>query len=140
MESTGSYAREIENFTYGMRRRLGVSLPEALERTRAALASEGFGVLFEIDMKQKFEEKLGVDFGEYRIIGACNPKLAYGAIQEELDLGLLLPCNLAVYEAPTGMFVAAINAEKMMSVVGNDRISGVAAEVSDILRRVIEKI
>lgn len=126
--------------TYGMQKRLDVSMEQALERAREALKTEGFGVLFEIDMKEKLQEKLGVEFRDYRILGACNPPIAYQALQEELALGLLLPCNVIVYEDGGQSVVAAIDAQKMMSIVGNPKLDRAAQTVNEKLARVIEKL
>ena len=112
-------------------------MEEALERTRAALQREGFGVLFEIDLDEKFREKLGVDFRRYKILGACNPSIAYQALQEEIGLGLLLPCNVIVYEEGGKSVVAAIDAQKMMGVTGNEKLAAAAGKVDEMLRRVI---
>jgi len=126
---------------YGISRELEVGLEEALERTRASLQREGFGVLFEIELDQKFREKLGVDFRRYVILGACNPAIAYQALQEELGLGLLLPCNVIVYEEGSGdgakSVVAAIDARKMMAVTGNEKLAGAAVKVDEMLGRAI---
>jgi uncharacterized protein (DUF302 family) len=120
---------------------LEVGLEEALERTRASLQREGFGVLFEIELDQKFKEKLGVDFRRYVILGACNPAIAYQALQEELGLGLLLPCNVIVYEEGSGdgakSVVAAIDARKMMAVTGNEKLAVAAVKVDEMLGRAI---
>ena len=116
---------------------------EAVEKTRAALKEEGFGVLCEIDIKEKLKEKLGVDFRNYLILGACNPPLAYKTLQQELDIGLLLPCNVIVYEAEAGKsVVAAIDAKTMLSVAGPDNatLDAVATEVNDKLRRVVAQL
>lgn len=128
------------NATYGMQKRLAVSMEQALERAREALKTEGFGVLFEIDMKEKLKEKLGVEFRDYRILGACNPPIAYQALQEEITLGLLLPCNVIVYEDGGQSVVAAIDAKKMMSIVGNPKLDRAAETVNEKLARVIEKL
>ncbi|HSP05680.1 MAG TPA: DUF302 domain-containing protein [Acidobacteriota bacterium] len=129
-----------QSLAYGMQKRLALPLEQALERTREALKAEGFGVLFEIDMKEKLKEKLGVDFKDYRILGACNPPIAYQALQEEPALGLLLPCNLIAYEDDGATVVAAIDAEKMMSIVGNPALEGAARTVNEKLCRVIERL
>ena len=113
---------------------------EAVERAREALKSEGFGVLCEIDIKEKLKEKLGVDFRNYVILGACNPPLAYQTLQEELGIGLLLPCNVVVYEQDGRSVVAAIDAVKMLSVVGNPKLEGTASQVNEMLRRVIDSL
>ena len=126
--------------TYGYQRELETSFAETVARTIEALKTEGFGVLTEINMKEKLKEKLDVDFRNYLILGACNPTLAYQALQEELDLGLLLPCNVIVYEHGSGSVVAAIDAKKMMSVVENEKLESVSEMVNEKLRRAIESI
>ena len=113
---------------------------EVVSRAREALKQEGFGVLCEIDLKEKLKEKLGVDFRNYVILGACNPPLAYQVLQAELPIGLLLPCNVVVYEQGTQSVVAAIDAERMMSVVGNPNLAAVAGTVNEKLRRAIDNV
>lgn len=128
---------------YGYSRTFDLDYTEAVERTREALKAEGFGVLCEIDIKEKLKEKLGVDFRNYVILGACNPPLAYKTLQEEINIGLLLPCNIIVYEAEEAgkSVVAAIDATRMLSVVGgNTTLDVVAAEVNEKLQRVIAQI
>ena len=125
---------------YGFKREMDLPFYEAVQRTRTALAGEGFGVLCEIDIKEKLKEKLGVDFGNYLILGACNPPLAYEALQEEIDLGLLLPCNVVVYQEGAKTIVGVIDAARMMSVVGNERVEKTAQEVNEKLQRVIETL
>jgi uncharacterized protein (DUF302 family) len=127
-------------FPYGYGRTLDVPFGEALERARAALASEGFGVLCEIDLKEKLRQKLGVDFRNYVILGACNPPLAYQILQRELNIGLLLPCNVVVYEDSGRTVVAAIDAVRMISVVGNREIESMAGLVNEKLQRVINSL
>ena len=130
----------VTTIGYGFRRELEMPFDQAVERTREALAGEGFGVLCEIDIKEKLKEKLGVDFRNYLILGACNPPLAFEALQEEIDLGLLLPCNVVVYEQDSKVAVGVIDAAKMMSVVGNENLNKTAQTVNDKLRRVIEAL
>ncbi|NLV29642.1 MAG: DUF302 domain-containing protein [Acidobacteria bacterium] len=125
---------------YGCGRWLDTPFDNALDRARNALKSEGFGVLCEIDIDAKFREKLGVEFTRYKILGACNPSLAYQALGREMDLGLLLPCNVIVYEKEGGSFVAAIDAAKMLALVGNADLAAVAGQVNDRLRRVIDTL
>ena len=126
--------------TYGYERTVSVPFEQAVERAREALKTEGFGVLCEIDIKEKLKEKLGVEFQNYVILGACNPQLAYRTLQEELNIGLLLPCNVVVYEKDGSTTVAAIDAAKMLSVVGNERLESVATEVNDKLRRAVDNV
>lgn len=125
---------------YGYSRTLDLPYNQAVERAREALKAEGFGVLCEIDIKEKLKEKLGVDFRPYIILGACNPPLAYQTLQEELGIGLLLPCNVVVYEEDGRAVVAAINAAKMLSVIGNPKLEVPASQVNEKLRRVIDSL
>ena len=126
---------------YGYRRTIDLPYHQAVQQAREALQAEGFGVLCEIDIKEKLKEKIGVDFRNYVILGACNPPLAYKTLQQEIDVGLLLPCNVIVYEAdePGKSVVAAIDAKKMLSVVGNSdtTLDSVATEVNEKLKRVV---
>jgi len=125
---------------YGYGKTLNLAFGIAVQRAREALKSEGFGVLCEIDIKEKLKEKLGVDFANYLILGACNPPLAYGALQQEMNIGLLLPCNVVVYEKDDKSFVGAIDAVKMLSVVGNPALTATADQVNKKLRRVIDNL
>jgi uncharacterized protein (DUF302 family) len=102
---------------------------------------EGFGVITEVDVKSTLRRKLDVGFRKYIILGACNPTLAHQALTEEIDIGLLLPCNVLVYENDDGgSTVAVIDAEKMLSVVDRDDMKALASEVSDRLKRVLESV
>ncbi len=112
---------------------------EAAERVRDELKTEGFGVLCEIDVQATLKEKLGVDGEPYLILGACNPPLAHQALQAEPELGVLLPCNVVVYTRDGQTHISAIDAERMLSIVGNDQLAAVAAEVRDKLARVVER-
>ncbi len=128
---------------YGFRRTVEIPFDAAIEKIRAALKEEGFGVLSEIDIKEKLKEKLDVDFRRYTILGACNPSLAYKTLQEELEIGLLLPCNVIVYEADdkNKSVISAIDAEAMLSVVGNNlTLDQVASEANERLKRVISSL
>lgn len=125
---------------YGISVRLQAPYEEAVEKATAALKAEGFGVLTEIDVRAKLKEKLGVDFRKHIILGACNPPLAHKALQAELDIGLLLPCNVVVYEEDGGSVVSAIDPIAAMSVVGNEGLRELAQEVAGKLQRVIESL
>ena len=125
---------------YGFVRAVDLTFQQALDAAEEALKSEGFGVLCRIDIREKFKEKLGVEFSNYVILGACNPPLAHRALQQEINLGLLLPCNAVVYENESRVYVGAIDAERMLSVVGNPQMASIAREVNDKLRRVIDRI
>ena len=112
---------------------------QAVERVRDELKADGFGVLCEIDVQATMKEKLRVDDGPYLILGACNPPLAHRALQAEPELGVLLPCNVVVYERAGETHICAVDAERMLSIVGNDEIAPVAAEVRRRLAAVVER-
>jgi uncharacterized protein (DUF302 family) len=132
-----------EQQKYGFSRTVEMDFDEAAEKTREGLKEEGFGVLSEIRLDEKLKEKLGVDFRRYVILGACNPPLAYKTLQEDINIGLLLPCNVVVYETDdrNKSVVAAVDAKAMLSVVGESpALETVTTEVNERLRRVVEKI
>jgi uncharacterized protein (DUF302 family) len=133
-------AQQPQHSKYGFSKTVDVPYEEAVERARAALKAEGFGVLCEIDIKEKLKEKLGVDFRNYVILGACNPSLAYETLQEDINIGLLLPCNVVVYEQGGRTVVSVVDAAKMLSVVGNPKLESTARKVNEKLRRVIDSL
>lgn len=109
-------------------------------RTRAALAAHGFGVLTEIDVKATMKKKLDVDMPLYRILGACNPKMAHQAIGMEPRVGAMLPCNVILREVDGGVEVSAIDPVASMQAIDNAELIGVAGQVRDLLAKVIESI
>ena len=115
------------------------SFVDAVERVRAELKGEGFGVLCEIDVQATLREKLGVEQDHYSILGACNPPLAHQALAAEPELGTLLPCNVVVYRRDGTTHIAAIDAQRMLSLVDNDALAPIATQVRDKLVRVIER-
>ena len=136
-------AQQLQPSKFGFSKTVDLSYEEALEKARSALKDEGFGVLCEIDLKEKLKEKLDVDFRKYVILGACNPPLAYKTLQQEINIGLLLPCNVIVYEADEAgkSVVAAIDARAMLSVAGeNAALDSVATEVNEKLKRVVAQL
>ena len=116
-----------------------IPFPEAVERVRAELKEEGFGVLCEIDVRATLREKLGTEMEPYLILGACNPPLAHQALATEPDLGTLLPCNVVVYERDGETHISAIEAERMLSIVGNDTLQPIATKVREKLAGVVER-
>ena len=124
---------------YGMGIEIAVPFEDAVTRTTDALKTEGFGVLTTIDVQATLKQKLGVDFRKYTILGACNPPLAHRAFQTELEIGILLPCNVIVYETEPGRSVvsamAPVAAIGMMG--GSPGLLEVAKEADQRLRRVL---
>lgn len=125
---------------YGYVRAVGFSFEDAIARMEAALKAEGFGVLCQIDIQAKLREKLGVDFPRYVILGACNPPIAHQALEREINLGLLLPCNAVVYEKDGSVWAGAVDAKAMLSVVGNAEMDAMADEVNQKLRRAVDSL
>lgn len=132
----------IETMNYRMAITVDLPYERAVERAREALAKEGFGVLSEIDVKATLEKKLAVDFRPYVILGACNPPFAHQALTTELDIGVLLPCNVVVYAAdePRKSVVAAVDPEVSLSRVGNQALEALASDVKARLRRVLDAV
>ncbi|PLX83327.1 MAG: ABC transporter ATP-binding protein [Desulfuromonas sp.] len=130
-----------EGSSYYFGKRLEWSFGDALPRVREALAKEGFGILTEIDVRAKLGEKLGVDFRPYVILGACNPKMAYRALGLEINIGVLLPCNVIVFvDEDGGTVVRAMDPVWAMKVVDNPEVEEVAAEVRKLLGRALESL
>jgi uncharacterized protein (DUF302 family) len=124
---------------YTLTRTTPLPFGEAVEHLRAELKAEGFGVLCEIDVQATMREKLGVEGEPYLILGACNPALAHQALQAEPGLGVLLPCNVVVYQRGDETQISAIDPERMLSIVGNDELASVAAEVKKRLGAVVQR-
>jgi uncharacterized protein (DUF302 family) len=127
--------------TYHTSKTVGLPFEEAVIKVTDELKKEGFGILTEIDVKETLKKKLDVDFRKYRILGACNPPLAYKALQTEENIGVMLPCNVIVQEKDDGTVrVSAINPMVAMRSVGNENLNEVASLVSEKLGRVIDNI
>ena len=124
---------------YGFKTTLDHPVDETLTRVRDALAAEGFGVLTEIDVQATLHKKLGADFRPYRILGACSPGLAHQALTAEIDIGLLLPCNVVVYEGetPNRSVVAILDPVQQLAVSGRDDLGELAGEVRARMERVL---
>lgn len=124
---------------YGLKKTLDMTFDEANIRVREGLKEEGFGVLTEIDVRSTMKAKLDVDFRPYTILGACNPPLAHQALSEEIDIGLLLPCNVVVYQGATAdsSVVAILDPEQQLAVSGREEIRPLAKEVRERMERVL---
>jgi len=130
----------MEMTDYGFSRELHMPLGLALEKVTAALEDHGFGVHTKIDVKKKFKEKLGIDFKQYVILGACNPASAYEAIRAEEDVGLLLPCNIIVYERNGNSVVSVIRPTVAMQVVNNPDLQKIAETIEAKLEDFIDSV
>jgi uncharacterized protein (DUF302 family) len=132
----------VEETRYGLRIAIPVPYEDAIDRASAALKTEGFGVLTTIDVKQTLKQKLDKNFRKYVILGACNPPLAHRALESELEIGLLLPCNVVVYETEPGRSaVSAMAPLAALGVVGdNPALMAVAQEADARLRRVLASL
>ncbi|MDO8567592.1 MAG: DUF302 domain-containing protein [Dehalococcoidales bacterium] len=125
---------------YGYKRQVNLSYEAAVEKVKAELAKEGFGVLTEINVKETLKKKLNVDFDRYIILGACNPPFAYQALQAERDIGLVMPCNVIVYEDRGKTFISATLPTVTMGVVKNDRLAGIAGQVEEKLKKAVDNV
>ena len=132
----------VTHFKYGLKRTVNLTPDEADKKVREELHKEGFGVLTEIDVKATLKQKLGVDFRPYRILGACNPQLAHQALSAETDIGLLLPCNVVVYEGEEEetSVVGILDPVVQLGVTGRDDINHLADEVRTRLSRVLDAL
>ncbi len=129
----------MADVTYGFGTRLNVPYEDAVENVTAALKTQGFGVLTQIDVKATLKQKLNVDHRRYIILGACNPPLAYRALQAEPAIGLLLPCNVIVYEGDRDgeSVVSIVDPLAMMQMSDNPELARVAAEAEEKLKKVV---
>ena len=125
---------------YGFRTHINLPYEQAIEKVTAALKEEGFGVLTEIDVKATLKKKLNVDFRKYLILGACNPALAHHALNTELEIGLLLPCNVIVYEEDGASVVSIVDPIAMLGVSDNPTLGPIADEARKRLQRVVEAL
>lgn len=126
---------------YDISKQVKSSFRDALDSVTAELKKEGFGIISEIDLTEKFKEKLNVDFRNYRILGACNPGFAHEAIAMEDKIGLMLPCNVLVQEHENGnVEVSAMNPMHSIGNIGNPELEKIASEVTDRLKKAIDRL
>lgn len=130
----------IQRTAYGFGVALDLPYEQAIERAKAALKAEGFGTLTEIDVQATLKEKIGAEFRPYVILGACNPRLAHRALQTELDIGLLLPCNVIVYQAEGGSVVAIMDPEAALGLVDDPAIVPIAREAKQRLQQALGRL
>jgi len=125
---------------YGFSKTVDLPFEQAVDKVTEELKKEGFGVLTTIDVKETLKKKIDVDFKKYTILGACNPPIAHKALQEEEELGLLLPCNVVVYEKDDKTRVSIFDPMVMTWVIENDNMKPIATEVQERLQRVLKSI
>ncbi|MCG6928162.1 MAG: DUF302 domain-containing protein [Acidobacteria bacterium] len=127
--------------SFGIQKTLDIGFDDALTKIPEALKAEGFGVLTEIDVQATLKKKLDVDFRRYRILGACNPPFAHKALQHSLDVGMLMPCNVIVYETDDGKtVVSAVDPMQTMAAQGDPEMKPLADAVQQKLKRVVESL
>ena len=131
----------METTRYGFGRTVDLGFEEARRKVEESLKAQGFGILTEIDVKSTMKQKLDVDFRRYAILGACNPPLAHEALEAEIEIGLLLPCNVILYETDEGRTrVAAADPKAMMEVTGSPALEGVAQRARERLEKALEAL
>ena len=133
---------EVTKGPYGYSRKVGLPYEKAVERVTETLKEQGFGILTEIDVKATLKKKIDKDFTKYVILGACNPNLAYRALSGEIGIGLLLPCNVTVYEDPADgkSVVSVLDPETMVSLTGRPEIAPLAREARDKVVAALEAV
>lgn len=125
---------------YGITKTIDLSYEEAIEKVTEELKKEGFGVLTTIDVKETLKKKLDVDFNKYIILGACNPPFAYEALKAEMQIGLLMPCNVIIYEKGGKTIVSAFNPSTIAAVSNNEKLNELSAKLNEKIYKVIESI
>ena len=125
---------------YGFSKTISMSYDDAVEKVTSELKKEGFGVLTSIDVRDTLKKKIDVDFKKYIILGACNPALAHKALQSEEELGLLLPCNVLVYERERETVVFVFNPLIMTEIIENNNLTPIATEVKERLEKVLKAV
>ncbi|MEM3126606.1 MAG: DUF302 domain-containing protein [Candidatus Woesearchaeota archaeon] len=126
--------------SYNYKKQVELAYADAVAKTKDALSKEGFGIITEIDVKATLKKKLNIDIDNYIILGACNPKLAHKAMQAEQDIGVLLPCNVVVYEKEGKTFVASILPTVQLGKINNKKLLPIAQEVEERLKRALNEV
>lgn len=130
----------MNKVNYGHNKKVSFSFDEAIEKVTEELKKEGFGILTKIDVKATLKEKLDVDFEKYVILGACNPPNAYKSLQAEIEIGLMLPCNVIVYQKIDDVFVSAVLPTVAMGMIDNEALKEIATNIEDKLKKVIDNL
>jgi len=125
---------------YTIQEQVDGDFDSVVDSTMSALEDEGFGVLCDIDVQATFAEKLDEEFRQYRILGACNPQLAFEGLEDEIELGALLPCNVIVYETDDGVTVSAVDPKQLVGITDNPELDSISEEVADRFERVLDEL
>ena len=126
--------------SYGITKVVDLPYQQAVDKVTEALKAEGFGVLATINVQETLKQKLGVDLGDYVILGACNPQLAYQALQTEQEIGLLLPCNVIVYTSSGKTAVSVLDPQQALGITNNESLSSIAEEAKGRLERALAAV
>jgi len=126
--------------SYGYNKKAYLTYQKAIEKIKEELKKEGFGILTEIDVKAALKKKLDVNYDDYIILGVCNPKFAYKALQTEKEIGLMLPCNVIVYRDKNETFVSAILPTEAMSMIDNEELRSIAVQVEEKLKKAVDNV
>ena len=130
----------MSNSNYGYSKKMTTTFEKVIEKTKEELKKEGFGVLTEIDIKTTLKKKIDVNMDNYTILGACHPPSAYQSIQSEIEIGLMLPCNVIVYQKNGEVFVSAIMPSVAMGMIENENLGAVASDIELRLKTVIDNL
>jgi uncharacterized protein (DUF302 family) len=131
---------EDEMISYGFRKEISLPFDKAERVVTEELKKEGFGILTKIDVREKFKEKLGIEFKKYVILGACHPPYAHKAILTEEDVGLMLPCNVVIYEKEGKTILAVIRPSTAMGMLENESLKRIAGELESKLKQVFDSV
>ncbi|ELY66313.1 DUF302 domain-containing protein [Natrinema versiforme] len=126
--------------SYTLRTQVDGEFDDVVAETIDALEEEGFGVLCDIDVQETLKKKLDEDFRQYRILGACNPQLAHQGLENDLELGTLLPCNVVVYDDDDGVVVSAVDPQRLIAVAENDDVDPIGDDAYERFERVLESL
>lgn len=126
--------------SYTLRTQVNGEFDDIVEKTIDALEDEGFGVLCDIDVRETLKKKLDEDFRQYRILGACNPQLAHQGLENDLELGTLLPCNVVVYDDDDGVVVSAVDPQRLIGVADDDELDPIGDDAYERFERVLESL
>jgi len=130
----------MKHENYGYSKKVFYDFETAIEKITESLENNGFGIVSAINIAGKIKEKIGENMPKYIILGACNPKLAFEALQVETEIGLLLPCNVIVYEKNTAVFVSAMMPEVAMGFIDNPQLEIIAGKVENLLKKSVNEV